>query len=76
MLSTTIHVRQNLGEWHLVATITEHYGEGLEPATSRTVWISPLTALEWDSDPLTAVLSALARWSGMTIEDHLRIDLD
>lgn len=74
MLSTTIHVRQTLGEWHLVATITEHYGEGLEPAVSRTVWLSPLTDREWDSDPLSAVLSALGRWSGMTMEDRLRID--
>jgi hypothetical protein len=74
MISTTIHVRQTLGEWQLVATITEHYGEGLEPCQSRTVWVSPLTAREWDSDPLTAVLSALQRWSGMTMEDHLRID--
>ena len=74
MLSTTIHVRQTLGEWQLVATITEHYGEGLEPAVSRTVWLSPLTDREWDSDPLSAVLSALGRWSGMTMEDHLRID--
>lgn len=73
MVTTTIHVRQVLGEWQLVATITEAYGQDLEPAQSRTVWISPLTGLEWDSDPLTAVLSALQRWSGMTMEDHLRI---
>lgn len=72
MVSTTIVLRQSLGEWHLVATITEHYGEGLEPAQSRTVWLSPLTEREWDSDPLTAVLSALARWSGMTMEDLAR----
>jgi len=74
MLSVTIHLRQILGEWQLVATLTEHYGQGLEPAVSRTVWLSPLTGPEWDSDPLTAVLSALQRWSGMTMEDHLRID--
>ena len=70
MVSTTIVLRQSLGEWHLVATLTEHYGEGLEPAQSRTVWLSPLTDREWDSDPLTAVLSALQRWSGMTMEEH------
>ena len=70
MVSSTIVIRQSLGEWHLVATLTEHYGEGLEPAQSRTVWLSPLTDREWDSDPLTAVLSALQRWSGMTMEDH------
>lgn len=74
MVQTTIHIRQVLGEWQLVATITEHYGQGLEPAQSRTVWLSPLTGPEWDSDPLTAVLSALQRWSGMTMEDRLRID--
>lgn len=74
MIATTIHIRQVLGEWQLVATITEHYGDGLEPARSRTLWTSPLTPPEWDSDPLTAVLSALQRWSGMTMEDHLRMD--
>lgn len=73
MVSTTIHVRQVLGEWQLVATITEHYGIGLEPAVSRTVWLSPLTGPEWDSDPLSAVLSALQRWSEMTMADRLQI---
>lgn len=72
MLSLTIHVRQTLGEWHLSAVLTEEYGEGLEPAKSTTVWIFPLTGPEWDSDPLSAVLSAVQRWSGMTIEDRLR----
>lgn len=72
MISMTLVLRQTLGDWHLVATITEHYGDGLEPDQSRTVWLSPLTGPEWDSDPLTAVLSALQRWSGMTMEDHLR----
>lgn len=70
MISMTLVLRQSLGDWHLVATITEHYGEGLEPAQSRTVWLSPLTGPEWDADPLTAVLSALQRWSGLTMEDH------
>lgn len=72
MVSMTLHVRQSLGDWHLVAVLTEDYGQGLEPAKSRTVWLSPLTEAEWDSDPLSAVLSALARWSGMTMEDALR----
>jgi len=72
MVSMTLVLRQTLGEWQLVATLTEHYGEGLEPAQSRTVWLSPLTGPEWDSDPLTAVLSALQRWSGMTMEDVAR----
>jgi hypothetical protein len=74
MISMTLNLRQDLGEWHLVATLIETYGEGLDPAKARTVWASPLTGLEWDSDPLTAVLSALQRWSGMTMEDALRID--
>lgn len=72
MVSLTLHVRQDLGEWHIVATLTEHYGAGLEPAQSRAVWTQPLTEREWDSDPLTSVLSAIARWSGMTMEDHAR----
>ena len=72
MLSLTVVLRQDLGEWVLVATLTEHYGQGLEPCQSRAVWQSPLTGPEWDCDPLTAVLSALQRWSGMTMEDQLR----
>lgn len=69
MLSLTIHVRQDLGEWSLSAVLVEEYGQGLEPCRSTAVWRSPLTGPEWDHDPLSAVLSAVARWSGMTIED-------
>lgn len=72
MLTLTLHVRQDLGEWRLSAVLVEEYGRGLEPAKSTAVWQSPLTGAEWDSDPLTAVLSAVARWSGLTMEDHLR----
>lgn len=76
MVSMTLHIRQVLGEWQLTATLWEHYGEGLEPDMSRAVWQSPLTGPEWDSDPLSAVLGAVARWSGMTIEDASRSRLD
>lgn len=72
MLSLNVHLRQELGEWHLSAVLTENYGAGLEPAKSTTVWVVPLTGTEWDADPLVAVLSALARWSGMTMEDRSR----
>lgn len=70
MLSLNVHVRQDLGEWTLSAVLVEEYGRGLEPAKSTAVWRSPLTPSEWDADPLTAVLSALARWSGVTIEER------
>jgi len=72
MIALTIHVRQVFGEWHLSAVLTEDYGAGLEPAKSTAVWQAPLTEPEWDSDALAAVLSALARWSGMTIEERSR----
>lgn len=72
MIALTIHVRQVLGEWQLSAVLTEDYGPGLEPSKSTAVWQSPLTGQEWDSDALAAVLSALARWSGMTIEERSR----
>ena len=70
MVSMTLVVRQVLGEWHLTATLVETYGEDLEPFSGRAVWRSPLTGPEWDADPLSAVLSAVQRWSGMTMEDH------
>lgn len=69
MVSMTLVVRQVLGEWHLSATLHETYAEDVPPVSGRTVWQSPLTGPEWDSDPLSAVLSAVARWSGMTMED-------
>lgn len=72
MVSLTLHVRQDLGEWVVTATLTEDYGDGLEPMKARAVSRLPLTGQEWDSDPLWAVLSALGRWSGMTMEDHQR----
>lgn len=74
MLSLTIHVRQDLGEWVLNATLVRDNGRGLEPEVSSTVWTAPLTEPEWDSDDLSAVLSALARWSGMTISESSLTD--
>jgi len=72
MITLNVHVRQDMSGWTLTGALTEDHGSGLPVERSTTVWSSPLTATEWDSDPLTAVLSALARWSGMTIEDALR----
>lgn len=72
MVSLNVHIRQDLGDWTLTAVLVEDYGQDLEPARSTTVWVSPLTGPEWDGDALTAVLSALARWSGMTMEDRSR----
>lgn len=69
MLSLTLHVRQDLGEWVLNATLVRDHGRGLEPEVSSAVWTRPLTEQEWDSDDLSAVLSAIARWSGMTISE-------
>lgn len=70
MLSCTIVIRQVLGDWTIVATLQETYGEGLEPLQARSHYTFPLTGPEWDADPLGAVLSALGRWSGMTTEGH------
>lgn len=71
MVSLTVVVRQELGEWVVTATLVETYGQGLEPVKATAVSRLPLTGREWDSDPLWSVLSALGRWSGMTMEDHL-----
>lgn len=68
MLSLTLHVVQVLGEWQVRATIVRSCGSGLEPEVSSGSSSLPLTGLEWDSDDLTAVLSAVTRWSGLTME--------
>lgn len=70
MLSLTVHVRQDLGEWVLNATLVRDLGKGTEPEVSSTVWTGPLTDPEWDGDDLSAVLSALARWSGVTMSER------
>ena len=76
MVSLTVHLRQDLGEWYLRATLVSEHGVGIPSEISGTSWQSPLTGAEWDADDLSAVLSALARWSGMTIEDASRKRLD
>ena len=70
MLSLTLHVRQDLGDWMLYATLVRNDGVGLEPEVSQTEWQAPLTEAEWDADDLSAVLSAVARWSGRTIDSE------
>jgi hypothetical protein len=69
MITFDLHARQDLGEWHIVAILSEHYGSGLDSAQSRAVFQIPLTEREWDSDPLSAVLSMLQRWSFLTTPD-------
>lgn len=70
MVSLNLHLRQELGEWVVTAVLVETYGQGLAPAASHAEYRYPLTEHEWDADVLTSVLSAVARWSGMTMEDH------
>jgi hypothetical protein len=73
MVSCTLVVRQELGDWVVSVVLTEEYGEGFEPLKARAVYHYPLTASEWDADALGAVLSALHRWSVMTTQgDHAR----
>lgn len=68
MLSLTLHIVQVLGEWQVRATLARSLGAGEEPEVSWGSSSLPLTGLEWDSDDLTAVLSAVQRWSGLTME--------
>ena len=68
MLSLTLHCVQVLGEWQITATLCRDLGSGLPPEVSWGSSAIPLTGLELDSDDLTAVLSAVQRWSGLTIE--------
>jgi hypothetical protein len=74
MLSLNVHVRQVLGEWQVSAILVESFGEGLSPEVSTDSYTMPLTEREWDSDALTATLSALARWSGRAIAEVSAID--
>jgi hypothetical protein len=76
MLSLTIHCVQILGEWKINATLCRDLGPGLPPEVSSGESHLPLTSLEWDSDDLTAVLSAISRWSGLTIEPEPKPRLD
>lgn len=68
MLSLNIHVRQVLGQWEISAVLVRDLGSGFDPEVSQGVSSLPLTGPEWDCDDLTAVLSAVARWSGMTMD--------
>jgi len=68
MLSMTMHVVQVLGAWEFRVTVTRSLGAGFEPEVLTGSSSLPLTGLEWDADDLSAVLSAVARWSGLTID--------
>jgi hypothetical protein len=76
MLSLTIHCVQILGEWKINATLCRDLGRGLPSEVSTGESHLPLTGLEWDSDDLTAVLSAIQRWSGVTMEGGSSNGLD
>jgi hypothetical protein len=67
MLSLNLHVRQELGEWAISATLVRDLGRGFQPEVSQGVCRLPLTGPEWDEDDLTAVLSAVQRWSVVTM---------
>lgn len=68
MLSLNLHVRQVLGEWQCTAVLVRDVGEGFSPEVSTGSCTLPLTGQEWDLDDLSAVLSAVQRWSGVTSE--------
>lgn len=76
MMTLNVHLRQDLGDWTLIAVLVEDHGAGCERYESRTVWTAPLTGPEWDGDALSAVLSALRRWSEVTTSVALRDWLD
>jgi hypothetical protein len=76
MLSLNLHVRQVLGQWEISAVLVRDLGSGFEPEVSQGVSSLPLTGPEWDYDDLTAVLSAVARWSGMTTDGAVANRLD
>lgn len=76
MLSLTIHLTQVLGEWQVHATLCRDLGRGLPPEVSTGDRSLPLTDPEWDADDLTAVLSAIQRWSGLTMEGSAESRLD
>lgn len=67
MLSLNLHVRQVLGEWQCSAVLVRDLGEGFAPEVSHGTYTLPLTGPEWDEDDLSAVLSAVQRWSVVTM---------
>jgi hypothetical protein len=76
MLSLNLHVRQVLGEWQITAVLVRDLGSGFQPEVSQGSSSLALTGPEWEADDLTAVLSAVARWSGMTIDPKVGTGLD
>jgi hypothetical protein len=70
MITCTLVLRQVLGEWSLVVSLHEDHGFSGGPEASSGAYHYPLTASEWDADALSAVLSALRRWSDMTSRGH------
>ena len=73
MLHITIHVREDLAEWLCQIAITESYGAPLKPVTVTRTFPLARTSDEWDSDPLTAALSAVSRMSGFLVEESRRV---
>jgi hypothetical protein len=71
MVTINVHVRQDLGEWVVTAVLTESHGAGLAPSVSTSEYHMPLTEREWDSDPLSAGLSAVSRWVGKWVESGM-----
>lgn len=69
MISLNLHVRQDLGQWTCTAVLVQDHGRGLEPEVSTSNYTMPLTGPEWDDDALSAVLSAVARWSGWAMSE-------
>lgn len=69
MLSLTLHIVQSMGTWHVRATLVRDLGTGFTPEVAGATLVLPMLDREYDEDDLSAVLSALARWSGMTSED-------
>ena len=66
MLSLTVHCVQNLSEWHIRATLVRDLGTGFTPEVTGASMVLPMMPREYEDDDLSAVLSAIARWSGMT----------
>ena len=67
MLSLTLHCVQVMGEWQIRATLVRDLGKGFQPEVAWGSSSLALTGEEWDTDDLTAVLSAVRRWSEVTM---------
>jgi hypothetical protein len=75
MLSLNVHVRQGVGYWTVTATLVRDLGQGFKPEVSTASYDMPMTGQEYDWDDLTAVLSAVSRWSGLTMDDAFDVEL-